>query len=256
VTSVITEICEVTVVGVDCATDPKKVGLSMGVWGPARHSISQAQRRASWPDIESQIAKWVSGPTLLAIDAPLGWPAALGQALAPHRAGERISTAPDEMFRRETDRSVQRIVGKTPMDVGADKIARTAHAAVSLLYQLRELTGQPIPVLVESRQLASMAAIEVYPAATLKARSTIHKGYKKRDSVSRTRRDEILTEIETDYDLDATARSVALENDDVLDAVVCVMAGFDYLDGICTPPEDRELAEREGWIWVRLPEAN
>jgi len=44
-----------------------------------------------------------------------------------------------------------------------------------------------------------------------------------------------------------------LDNPDVLDAVVCVLAGRDFLCGNARPPEHMDLALKEGWIWVRDP---
>ena len=43
-------------------------------------------------------------------------------------------------------------------------------------------------------------------------------------------------------------------NADALDAVICVMSALDYLSGSCIKPgADQELAEAEGWIWVKDP---
>jgi hypothetical protein len=43
-------------------------------------------------------------------------------------------------------------------------------------------------------------------------------------------------------------------SDDEVDALVCTLAGVDFLRGRAAPPPDLSLAEREGWIWVMLPE--
>ena len=40
-------------------------------------------------------------------------------------------------------------------------------------------------------------------------------------------------------------------NADALDAVVCVLAAADFLMGHARPPDNLELAIKEGWIWVR-----
>ena len=44
-------------------------------------------------------------------------------------------------------------------------------------------------------------------------------------------------------------------DDDILDAVVCVLAGADYLSGKTIQPTNEVLAKKEGWIWVRDPES-
>jgi len=43
-------------------------------------------------------------------------------------------------------------------------------------------------------------------------------------------------------------------NDDALDAVVCLLAGYDYMQGEVMRPDDQALAQKEGWIWVRQPQ--
>ena len=44
-------------------------------------------------------------------------------------------------------------------------------------------------------------------------------------------------------------------NADVLDAAICVLAGFDFVTGTATPPTRLDLAQHEGWIWVRKSDA-
>jgi hypothetical protein len=40
---------------------------------------------------------------------------------------------------------------------------------------------------------------------------------------------------------------------DALDALLCVVAGLNFMDGAALGPgpDERAVAEREGWIWVR-----
>ena len=55
----------------------------------------------------------------------------------------------------------------------------------------------------------------------------------------------------------ALPRGMAIleHNADVLDAVVCVLAGVDFVTGQATGPgpDILEMAKKEGWIWVRRP---
>ena len=76
---------------------------------------------------------------LLALDAPLGWPEAMRTELRAHTAGGTLATARQRMFSRMTDRFVERSTGKRPLDVGANLIAKTAHWALELLEQIREV---------------------------------------------------------------------------------------------------------------------
>lgn len=187
---------------------------------------------------EDIIAAWLpgSGPVLLAMDAPLGWPLALGAALLPHKAGESIPVGADDLFHRHTDTVIQQRLSKRPLEVGANLIARTAHAALGLLGRLRRLTGLEIPLAWDPMRLDRISAIEVYPAATRIGRAAPGGP----GSLEGLEQDLLLPE------------SRALEaSPDARDAVVCALAGADFLRGLCLPPDDMALAQKEGWIWVR-----
>jgi predicted RNase H-like nuclease len=197
-----------------------------------------------------RVARWASeaeGSVLIAIDAPLGWPRSMGEALATHRAGEEVMVAPNDLFRRATDRHIQRRLGKTPLDVGADRIARTAHAALRLLGSLRARLVDEIPLAWDPRSRGRMTAIEVYPAATLVSHGIRSKGYKK--SVHLAERREIVSALSQSLVLEMDS-AVLETNADALDAVVCVLAAKDFLEGYAHPPDDPETAGVEGWIWA------
>ena len=84
-----------TVIGIDCATQPKKVGLAVGIAGSTQLTVEEVAIESSWDAIVARIKEWVSGPTLIAIDAPLGWPADLGKELVEHRAGNETEKLND-----------------------------------------------------------------------------------------------------------------------------------------------------------------
>lgn len=238
------------VIGIDCATDPAKTGLSFGRYSDGRVTVERALVCSKAGEPYVVITGWLTGylgRTLIAIDAPLGWPAAMGGALACHSAGAGIGVEPSQMFRRETDRFIKRTIGKTPLDVGADRIARTAHAALALLAKLRVRINLDIPLAWSPDYTSPVAAIEVYPAATLKVRGIRSDGYKKPGD--RAEREGIITSLRNLIDLPSDVSDM-LESADALDAVVCLLAAGDYLDGSAVPPENRELALKEGWIWV------
>jgi hypothetical protein len=71
--------------------------------------------------------------------------------------------------------------------------------------------------------------------STHRIRST---GYKKRDQTEERRQ------------IVATLRTGLATSADLVDAAVCVLAGADFVSGCAMGPEDRTLAEREGWIWT------
>jgi predicted RNase H-like nuclease len=239
----------ILLIGVDCATVDTKVGLALAEYDGVGVTIKAVTLCTRDQSAATKVTEWLTDPrdpALLAIDAPLGWPAALARSLAPHRAGEKIDTEPNEMFRRATDRFIKDQLSKTPLDVGADRIARTAHAALRFLGEIRERLGVQVP-LAWSPNLIGTAAIEVYPAATLVAHGYRSTGYKARDEVAERR--EIVASLCTVIDVGGH-HSTLESSADALDAAVCILAAKDFIDGRALPPPDLGLAEREGWIWV------
>jgi predicted RNase H-like nuclease len=134
---------DLVVVGVDCATQPGKVGLARLDVIDGRPTITEACTGAAGTDLAEVVGGWLNARSLIALDAPLGWPKALGERLALHRAGEPLAATADEMFSRATDRKMVEMVGKRPLEVGADRIARTAHAALQFLEQRLGARGVP-----------------------------------------------------------------------------------------------------------------
>jgi uncharacterized protein (DUF433 family) len=172
----------------------------------------------------------------------------MGAELSRHRAGEPIVVAANDLFRRTTDRYIQRYYGKTPLDVGADRIARTAHAALRFLSDVASARGERIPMAWSSHDLAPVSVIEVYPAATLVALQCRSTSYKRSDQ--REERRQIARVLARFLTL-GQCQSRLEEEADALDAAVCVLAGVDFLEDRSPCPVKRLPAEQEGWIWVR-----
>ncbi len=238
------------IVGVDFATEDAKKGLVLAIREGGRLRLDRTWgRRRLFLDV---LTKWVAEAreaTLIAVDAPLGWPAPLREALELHEAGKAIETSADSMFRRRTDAFVQHAIGKKPLEVGADRIARTAHAALALLSKLGKALGTSVPLAWSPTGVEGPAAIEVYPAATLKAYRIRDAGYKKADQ--RDERREIVKGLKRQWmTIPDCWASELHRNADTLDAAVCVLAAEDFIAGRAARPEDQDLARREGWIWV------
>lgn len=242
-----------TIVGIDCATDPSKVGLALGEVEGDKAMLWEVATGQRGESMSETIDRWTRGigAVLLALDAPLGWPALMARTLQIHQAGDPISVHPNELFRRHTDRFVHNTIGKHPMDVGADRIARTAHAALKLLSDLRKLTGFPIRMAWSPKIEQVLCAIEVYPAATLQELGIRSSGYKRR--ADRDTREEMTVELGNHIKLPPDLTTM-IENADALDAAVCVLAGADFVRDRCIEPDDAGLARKEGWIWIRRPE--
>jgi predicted nuclease with RNAse H fold len=164
-----------TIIGIDAATEGKKLGLARGRLEGDRVVVHEVVLGSEVGSVIDTTASWVTADTLIAVDAPLGWPLPLGHALREHRAGVVIEAEAHDLFRRVTDRFVHAILGKLPLEVGADRIARTAHAALRRLGELRRATRLDIP-LAWAPGVRGVACIEVYPAATLRARGSTRRG--------------------------------------------------------------------------------
>lgn len=196
-----------------------------------------------------------SDATLLCIDAPLGWPDAFRALVGTHNAGDGapVDVDFDALFRRVTDDVVADITGKRPLEVSANFIGRTTGSVLAMLEHLRRGELEAWPALREcGRGHFSQGIIEVYPGALLTCLNTDAKGYKK-DAKTRGK---LLDELVVTYDLELDAnvtRSALLASDHILDALMCVCAGLDFLAGrVHSPPEDLDI-KGEGWIWVRPP---
>ena len=241
---------DTTLIGIDCAVQSQNIGLARGKFDEDKTCLEQVLRGRRGVSIAEIVVGWLvdSRSALLALDAPLGWPDALGDALHAHQAGRPIRGDPNDLFRRETDLFIKRMVGKQPLDVGADRIARTAQAALNLLDEIRRLTGEPIPLSWESGVPTGVQAIEVYPAATLIVHGMQMKGYKLKDD--RDARKQIIRKLGEQIDLPADI-TLMEESADALDAVVCLLAGVDFLRGEVYAPRHPARSRKEGWIWVR-----
>ena len=173
-----------------------------------------------------------SGTTLIAIDAPLGWPDGLRDALHEHRAGEVVAVPKDEMLRRLSDRRL-RSAGLSPLEVGADRIARAAHEAATLIAELRTLSAERLPLLW-SCETGMSGVIEVYPAATLKRHGIESSGYKKPDATAQRFRIATACEARVTGVLDRVGASA-----DEFDACLCLLAAADFMEGRCEPPPSK-----------------
>lgn len=230
----------VNLIGIDAATRPEKTGLAFATWEPEAGLWVKELRFAAPEGVLDIVRPWFKEPALVCIDAPLGWPAAM-TTLAEHRAGESLGLDWGQHFIRQTDRLVHQKLGKKPLEVAADRIARTAAKAVGWLGEWNlPLAWEPGP-----------GVIEVYPAAVLLAHHLSERGYKKPEQTAR--RLELLKALSPHWDLPVQLHQQAANHTDLLDALLCLLGGVDFLTGRCLPPEDLELAQKEGWIWFVPP---
>jgi predicted nuclease with RNAse H fold len=241
-------------IGLDAASDRRGFGYAIGSFECEAIAIDRSGVLVSRSDdgmaqISDALRRTRAG--LIAIDAPLGWPSNLADSLVAHRAGERVMSAKHDMFRRATDRRLREAVhgGHQPLEVGADRIARATHEALTVLAELRDRSGLELPM-VWDPAFSGVGVIEVYPAATLRAHGMPSRGYKLREQ--REAREQIASAC---GDLMPALSARCGRSADEFDACLCLLAAADFLQGRCAPPpaELRAVACREGWIWVLQP---
>ena len=255
---------ELRIIGVDCATKSRRAALAVGTYSSGALAIEWVKAGTGKGTLAeasaAEILTLMDGPSVvLALDAPLGWPAPLAKALTDHKAGERLGDLgdADRYVSRTTDAVVHKHLGVWPLDVGADLIARTAFAALELIAAIRRL-GRELPMLWMPGEVRSAGVIEVYPKATLLGRGLTLKDYKSNQAARfEPARRRLVDALCREVTISAEDQQAALASDDALDAIACVVAGKDFLDGNVVAPEagERVLAEREGWIWFRKPNA-
>ena len=119
----------VRVIGLDWATEDSRRGVAAVDVNNAATTLVLLEKCGKRSLAVDVVGKLLEGTehSLIAIDAPLGWPVAMGAELAKHEAGNCVGVPPTEMFSRATDRFVRDRLKFRPMEVGANLIARVAH---------------------------------------------------------------------------------------------------------------------------------
>ena len=222
---------DIPIVGIDCATQPGNTGLCFATWDGVRLRVKPPRVCTHPGDLVQSIATELVGARrgVVALDAPLGWPAPLAEGLRDHRAGKALAASRSDLFRRTTDRLVEEWSGKRPLEVGANLIARTAHAALAELAALRAVLDVPIELAWTPGPPESLVAIEVYPAVTWMAHGQRWPEW---------------FPLSDPHQYDRPLH--------VKDAVLCAVAAVDFLERRADgpAPEYVDVAKREGWIWA------
>lgn len=176
------DLSRVRIIGIDCAADPKNIAVASAVQVGSRLAVddllfgkpTDGTRTERLERLATDIAAQASSevPTLLAFDAPLGWPVAMREALAEGVAGSAAGVPEDArcMFRRRTDRFVARKTRKIPQSVGASLVATLTHTALRLIRMIGEkcqegdISMASAPLDRHDSFRKDVHLIEVYPA--------------------------------------------------------------------------------------------
>lgn len=296
----------VHIMGIDCAADPSDIAVAFAT--PTANTLTiesifrgnggTQSRSARLRTLAEKVAKRIGTntrrglATLLAVDAPLGWPIAMGQALRTHQAGFPLpEPCAKKFFRRRTDRFVEARTGKTPIEVGANLIARVSHTALRLLALVGEQPSvqlKPAPLTSPAQMGRDVHVIEVYPAlaspflfcqpsptqsrpdaAAVPSRSSWNTvAGKLKTAKMEEKWDETIGRLSDRLRIrwkgdDEFPRS-GPDRDHGLDAILCAWTAWRFLQGKCVRPEECSEPQtapgqlsREGWIWFdeRTPDS-
>ncbi|MEN8208669.1 MAG: hypothetical protein ABFR50_05385 [Candidatus Fermentibacteria bacterium] len=246
----------ISIIGIDCATQPAKTGLVFAKYENRHINLVSYLNAGSiedysvlpdhrWYPLVKKCQDWIgdSEHILFCMDSPLGWPNAMRELLPAHCAGEFIGVEAKNLFNRTTELFIDETIQKRPLEIGANLIARTAVAALDLLASLRMMLRKDLPLLWEQGPLTGSGVIEVYPTATIIGR--IGSGTKLN---FKTKADILLPILEMDFGPDSIDLLANADNH-MLDAALCVLAGVDFIEKRCHEPPDPDAVRQEGWIW-------
>jgi hypothetical protein len=140
------------------------------------------------------------------------------------------------MFRLMTDDLIYARLGKRPLEVAADRIARAAHAALQFLEDLRHILRLPVDLVWSPNELHQVGVIEVYPPAT-------------RLTLGVSRGPGSLAGLESRLSF---RDGVAPTSEHARDALVCAIAAVEFLADRAIAPTNGQNAQakQEGWIWA------
>ncbi len=259
------------IIGIDSAVQPVNNGLTLGSYNNKSFRIlDKWNRPGNKKDLEQSLIdtlySWVNkeDQVLFCIDSPLGWPSLFGKALSVHSAGKSIDIDPhinmknemDKFFKRKTDIDIAQRYKKIPLEVSADRIARTAFSTLKRIGILNSLIQplQQIDILWNNNfpiNQSKKGMIEVYPAVTLLSNNLNIKGYKKAESTES--REYLLDNLKNLYNIDNSVQKFDFTTvDHDFDSLVCCLAGIDFIEGKCKQIDiPQNVLEIEGLIWAK-----
>lgn len=235
--------------GIDLAADPKHTGLAV-LGGERANTLEHVHSGAE----DDALFEAIRMADKAGVDVPLGWPEPFVEVIHAHARGTLTvpsSTGPAwrrDLAMRATDRAVHRRTAQTPLSVSTDRIAHPALRWAGLEARLREAS-------VDVSRDGSGVVCEVYPAAALRCWSLPYRGYKGAKNAE-NRRDLVSAVAGAFPALDWNGhRDLCGADDNALDAVLAALVAREVAGGRCEPPppELRDLARREGWIWLPRP---
>ncbi len=236
-------------VGIDLSAEPKGTAIATVTWSEGGATVSSLQTKAE----DDLVLHFLHHPDrAIGVDCPLGWPVKFVEFVGAHDMGDLVAPSPRtqgwrrEFVMRRTDLFVRERTGIVPLTVAADRIGHTALRLAALMSELG-------PHIDRSRD-GRGSVVEVYPAAALHIWGLPSRGYK--GSTNAHHLDELVDGLQAStpwLDLGLFEQDCR-RSDDAFDAVICALVAKAAKSGRTVPPDDPELARREGWI--HLPDSH
>lgn len=236
--------------GIDLAAAPKFTGLAI----LSAEASSLKVESVAVGVTDEHLIHAISHTDGAGVDVPVGWPKPFVDFIQAHATQTLEPPAnTDGSWRRtlalrSTDIDLHRRTGLTPLSVSANLIAYPAFRWAGIEAHLRERN-------VDVSRDGNGVIAEVYPAAALYRWGIAHTGYK--GSKYADIRQAMLEAISVHFPaLDWNGYETLLVADDnALDAVIAALVRHQIQQGQCEGPPAhlRELARREGWIWIPRP---
>jgi hypothetical protein len=244
-------------VGIDLASQPDRTAVCQIDWGSPK-GVVLPPAEGDLDDDELLLLMSSDDVSRVGIDAPFGWPMPFVDAVVTYQAGGRwLPLDASELRFRSTEFHVKAQTCQQPLSAVTDRLIWPTMRCHRLLSRL-----QPQPV----DRTGAGRVVEVYPAAALLRWVGSDFGgaapsYKDGKPGRREARAQIVTALADKtaavLDLAAEFRDRCIEDDDVLDALVCALiaraADIRRVDAI--PPGSHWAAAREGWITLPTPDS-
>jgi predicted nuclease with RNAse H fold len=240
--------------GIDLSADGRKTAASTIEWQEGRGVVAEVVLGLD----DEALVEALRNAEHSGIDAPLGWPRGMVDAVHRHSHSGEWPGLDKTAFRyRCTDRVViEQVKAETgkplnPLSVSSERIAITTWRIAEVRESLFEAGGSRFAL------DGSDGVFEVYPAAALVLWGIDRKGYKGTDAAARKLRVVLVEAIEKGapwLTWSGKSRERAIETDHGLDAVLASLVTRAAALGLTIQPTEAQRGEALAEGWIHLPQ--
>ncbi|WP_046226982.1 DUF429 domain-containing protein [Paenibacillus dauci] len=244
------------IIGIDCATEHKNTGICVYDYNNKKF-IAYKAASTTMDTINSILKDHSKENFLLCWDTPLGWPIDFSSSLVNHLAGQYLRSAPLNFFNRSTDLFCHSLLGKKPLEITTNRIARTTHKTLGIINEL-QMKYPKMKLLWDPKEEFEIGYIEVYPVTWLLSESIVpnktkqYDSYKGTEQKNQRRRLDIIKELRKRGMKFNGMYKRMIKEEHFFDACLCCLGGKDFLDDrTIRPINNISSIQKEGWIWIK-----